>query len=671
MSKWSVPKATTATRLAGIPKKAEILCDKEEEAFYGGDGHTAGGKKFLMAHTKTTAFVYGVDRDAPLTAVATDSHRVVLDMEYDYADADPADRYKRLQDSDTFSKMPVHNLRRCIVSDLKDAKNNIYAYLNPSTSLKKNDGTSLTASELSGAAGDFCVHMPKFYVRYDTYMDGSTKRYVYLVSLDEFTGSMGHPWFYSGPGGDQFEDQFVGAFPSVVCNSDGTIKAQDSDNCPVTLGSSDILRSIPGGRPAASIACSGFRAGHGRAGGLTDAYIQSHPEYAGTVTSVDDFFFQCVILLMMIDFNSLDFKSALSKGFAYCKTYRYAAQRLTGRTLSLGNGSGEVLADDAGLDVDIAYTPAYITAASVVYDRYPDGDSSGVCAWKYGTNIRYTATDSIVANTTKCYTNVALTTGETLITAYTAAGTNWNNDAVSNPALKVVAMSWRGFENIYAAIWCNVDGIQKNQDNTEADITSDGTVYNRYIDGDYTSGSFHSYAWKNGSTTIYTKNPHPAVNEATYSDQTCETNRNKNVTEWDEDFSQSGYWTTNDSTLYYKMDSDQGVGSESGALPASGHTGNQIVWVHHEWPKAGGYVIRFDPKTFLPLSVGGQSDKNLAAYFYNDTAAGARLVRRGGGLSNTAVVSPASVYVSAGLGYADPAFGSRLAAHAKRQTSAS
>ena len=75
MSKWSVPKATTATRLAGIPKKAEILCDKEEEAFYGGDGHTAGGKKFLMAHTKTTAFVYGVDRDAPLTAVATDSHR--------------------------------------------------------------------------------------------------------------------------------------------------------------------------------------------------------------------------------------------------------------------------------------------------------------------------------------------------------------------------------------------------------------------------------------------------------------------------------------------------------------------------------------------------------------------------------------------------------------------
>ena len=747
MAKLAVPKATTARRLAGIPKKGEILFDKETNEYFGGDGATQGGKKLLFEQEKSTAFVYGVDRDAPITATATDSHQIVLNNDYDYDGADPEDRYVRVTATYTgrdagknFSKMPAHNLRRCLVAreHLKDAENNVYAYLNPSDSRKKNDGTNLTASELSGGAGDFMVHSPKCYIRDDTYIKDGVTRYVYLVSLENFPGAKEDPAHCSGPGGDQFADQFWGAFPSVVCNSDGTIKAQDSDNCPVALGANDILRSIPGGRPAANITRTNFRKGHARNGGLTgDPSTDASNEYNGTVTSIDNFFYEYIIRMMLIEFNTFNFKQALSIGFAYCKAYHYTSQRLTGRTLALGNGSGDVVADDAnssGLDYDISNSPAFATISSNEYERYAAGDDTGCYAWKFGTNVRYTNTTTIVANTTKAYTDKACTQGETTITAYTAAGTNWNNDAVSNHALRVVAMSWRGFENIYGMGWFNSDGCQKNQDDTEADlfcadstITVSGTAYTRtgssdkglafawkngsttiftknsndpavgatvYSDNalttvfgtvasknvvkydrdttdDYTSGSFHSYAWKNGATVIYTKETHPAVGTATYSDSACQTNRNSNVAAFDEDYSQSGLWVTNDSTLYFRVDSDLGIGSASSAMPASGHTGANMVWIPQPFPKASGYVIRFDPWTFLPITLGGDSTLNLACNFYNDAKSGARLVLRGGHLSSAVSVSPAFVFVYNALGAAGQACVSRLAAHKKRQTAAS
>ena len=665
MANLGLPPTDTATREANTPLAGEMIWDENEERVYVGDGHTQGGIP-LAQHLPYTNYVYGVDRDQPVTATAATSYRVELDAEYDYDEASPLLRYKRITGDHPIK--PAHNLRRCVVSDLKNQT--IAFYLNASDSTKKANGTSLTQQELAGSAGDFCVHMPVFYFRLDTYMDESTKRYVYLVSDKPFRGAMPHPCFYTGPGGDQLQDQFVGAFPSVVCNSDGTVKAQGSDNCPAALGSTDILRSIPGGRPAALITRANGRAGHERAGGLTSAFITSNPEYAGTVTNSDDFFFDAVVLLMMIDYNTLDFKTALSVGFAYCKAYRYASQRLTGRTLKLGNVSGQIEAVDAAsgdIDYDIVDTPAYFTAASVAYDRYPAGDTGSVFAWKYGTAVRYTDTETIVANTTKCYTDTALTAGETTITAYTAAGTNWKPEAVADHALRIVAMSWRGFENIYAALYCNSDGVQKYQDDFEADITSDGVVYSRYVDGDYTSGSLHTYAWKNGANVIWTKDTaHPTIGAATYSDQTCETNRGKNITAFDDDYSQSGYWTTNDTTLYTAFDSDMGYGPVDGAMPAAGYTGSNIVWIHHEWPKAVGYALTFDPKTFKPITVGGGANTNLAAYFYNDAKAGPRLVFRGGNLSNTGNVSPAYVSVYVGLGNASAALGFRLAAHAKK-----
>ena len=732
---------TSEERLASTPDAGTLVYDTDENRLYVGDGITPGGKP--VSSEVTSAYVYGVDRDAPLLAEASDSHQIELNPTYDYAGATPEQRYVRVTQQYTgreagknFTKMPAHNLRRCIVPRewLKDAINHVYCYLNPSTSYKKADGTNLTTAELEGDMGDFMVHSPKCYFRDDVYVADGVTRYVYLVSAEWFPGCYESPAHCSGPGGDQFADQFWGAFPSVVCTSDGKVKPQLSDNAPIALAATDVLRSIPGARPAANISRTNFRKGHARNGGLTgDPTTDADNEYNGTVTSFDDFFFRYVVRMMLIEYNTFDFKSALSVGFAYCKGYHYTSQRLTGRTLGLGNGSGEVLADDAdssGLDYDIPNSPAFATISSSEFERYPDGDDTGCYAWIFGATIRYTNTETIVANTTKSYTDKACTQGEATITAYVAAGTNWNDSAVANPALKVVAMSWRGFENIYACAWQNADGCQKNQDDTEADVfdtdttitvnsttyvrdgskdaaisfawkngstwvyttktnnpevgatvysnntlsTSAGTIaskniveYDRYFDGDYTSGSFHSYAWKNGATVIYTKNPHPAVNEATYSDQACTTSRSKAVTAWDEDFSQSVLWLTNDSTLYFKVDSDLGVGSTESTMPASGHTGASLVCIPHPWPKAGGYPISFDPWTFFPTKLGGNSTTGLCCNFYNDAKSGPRLVLRGGYLTSIASVSPAFVGVNSSLGNAFPTYVSRLAAHPKKR----
>ena len=62
MAKFSVPKATSAARKAGIPLPGELLYDKDEKAMYFGDGATEGGVA-LHNRSQESAFVYGIDKD--------------------------------------------------------------------------------------------------------------------------------------------------------------------------------------------------------------------------------------------------------------------------------------------------------------------------------------------------------------------------------------------------------------------------------------------------------------------------------------------------------------------------------------------------------------------------------------------------------------------------------
>ena len=193
-----------------------------------------------------------------------------------------------------------------------------------------------------------------------------------------------------------------------------------------------------------------------------------------------------------------------------------------------------------------------------------------------------------------------------------------------------------------------------------------GVVYDRDIANDYASGDTHYYAWtKAGTGTIYTEVPHPAIGAATYtydSDTDTFTSTGYTETAFDEDFTQSGYWCTNDTTLYSRLDSQIAPGAENGRFPDVGYTGNALVWVHHPWPKASGYVLNFDPESFFPTKLGGSANTGLCDYFYNDANAGARLVCRGGALGNGSRAGVGYVYVTNDLGNRYAYVGSRLGA---------
>jgi len=43
MAVWKIPRITTAQRAALVPEASELIYDTEQQAFFGGDGMTAGG----------------------------------------------------------------------------------------------------------------------------------------------------------------------------------------------------------------------------------------------------------------------------------------------------------------------------------------------------------------------------------------------------------------------------------------------------------------------------------------------------------------------------------------------------------------------------------------------------------------------------------------------------
>lgn len=532
-----------------------------------------------------SSYVYGVMRDQPITNVAATSYRVILNHAHDSA-GDPL-RYTKV---DAFASLPAHNLKRCVVLPENIPSHTVNYWLNPSNSNLKADGT---AAKLDGTDGDVLVNIPVFYWRLDKFIDDNNKQwYVYLLSNVNFNGSKIHRFFYTGPGGATARDQFAGAFHSVVCDSAGAIIAQGDANTPVGYGSTRKLRSIAGARPTGNSSRAECRTMHANNAGVTVA--------DGTCTNTNSMFGEMLLLLMMVEYNTLDLENAFSVGFTNMAAWNYSSMRNTGRTAGLGNLSGEVEAVDA-------------------VEGDPDYDIA----------------------------------------------TLWNAAALADHSKRIVACSYRGIENPFGAYWENQDGIQKNQDNTEVDITVNNVKYYRDIANDYASGDTHYYAWTASGTTIYTDVPHPAVGAATYTyDSETDTFTSTGYTEtaFDEDFSQSGYWCTNDTTLYTRLDAQIDPGSESGRFPDSGYTGNALVWVHHEWPKAAGYALNYDPETFLPVKLGGAANTGLCDYFYNDTNAGARLVVRGGILNYGSVAGVGYVLVYYVLGYRYARLGARLGA---------
>lgn len=264
---------------------------------------------------------YGIDYDTSIATASTACKRIQAVNGAIYTDVS------------SFSQMPAHNFRRCVMSNL--ATRTIAYYLHPSNSNLKEDGSDAT---LTGADGDVMVEIPITHWRVDTYTDASAHlHYRYLVSDKPFPGSSIHPFFYVSPDGATARVQYVGAFRSVLCGSDGTPTATTGLTEAAAYASGNKFRSLPMYKPHSGATIAQYRAGHAANNGGTN---------------VNCLFGMWAMLMMAIDAGSLDTQT-LSRGFTNCTAFSYASLRETGRTLSFGNATGSVLADTSGVDADI------------------------------------------------------------------------------------------------------------------------------------------------------------------------------------------------------------------------------------------------------------------------------------------------------------------------------
>ena len=616
MSKFQMPFSVNDAELdQETPQFAEILMTQTGELRIG-DGHTPGGVQ-VTANYLRDAYVYGTKKDTEVANTSTSMQRIILSTDG-----------KTIQDVDSFTQMPCHNLRRCVQAwNSTSNKRETKYFLNAGNSNLKADGT---AADLTGGDGDVMVKVPTGHYRLIKETDATTGHTVYkkLISNKPFPNSAPFPGFYISYGGETLQDQFVGAFQGAILDN--------------------VFRSVSGVKPTTSQSRSTFR---------TKA-VAGHATLCNWLMKV------WFGWLIEIEFANTDCQAAVSLGFSELSAFDYAYVRKTGRTAALGNATGEIIADSEA---------PTITVSSQVFTRHPASDSGSAFAWEDGAVFLYTDSATPAVGDT-VYSDTGLATSYGTISEKTDAGEDYDLEGHwQNGARKVVAMSYRGIENLWGNIWENDDGIQKYQIKSEADIycTENGSAvkYDRHPDSDHkisSSPDVWAYAWFNSATetTIFTADEHPAANAATYSDNTLTTDRNLPITAYDDDYRESGFWFTTDINQYSQLDSDKGYGAEGATFPAGG-TGANIVWVWHPWPKAGGYIRLYDPLTYFPTAVGGTGSGAtgyLADYFYNDTATGARLVLRGGYPGYGRYVGVFYVYVISGLSNTWSSLGARLAA---------
>ena len=516
-----------------------------------------------------TSFVYGIDYNL----VNYQCKNVTLNHAHDEY-GDPL----RYDYPETLDFMPAHNLRRCLMTDLENETINYYCH--PANSNLKEDGT---AAVLTGADGDVMVECVPNFWRYDVYTDTQGRTHIVTLLSDvQFNASEPDPFFYVSHGGKTLKKQYVGAFKGVICNADGTPKAQSAAGTPAAYASGNKMRSIAGARPA---------------GNMNRATMRNAAK-ANKGTLVNHLFNGWIGRMLAIMVSTFNTQAGISEGFSNLSTWNYAALRQTGRTATLGNGNGSILADDSGLDADL----------------------------------------------------LTMKDGETI----------WNNVAANR---RIVACAALGFEDLWASQWTFDDGIQWHQSVVLNHIQVSDVEYFRDPTKDNTIASGNvAYGWTStAAVTLWTAADRPAVNAAVYSDNTKTTSAGV-VATYTEDLSQNGYWITQDIDSYSLLDTDRGYGSESGVFPPTGYTGPTFVWVHHSAVEVSGYVKDFDVHTLLPYTVGGNSTNGVGCYFYTIAAAGARVVFRGGLVSNGAYCGLAYVYVYGGLGGAHATIGCRVAA---------
>ncbi len=215
-------------------------------------------------------------------------------------------------------------------------------------------------------------------------------------------------------------------------------------------------------------------------------FTQMHLMANNNGGSVANFwFYHYLQLMMLIEFATFDTQSALSTGFSYAVGFDYKYQRLCGRTLEFGNGSGEVIynATPPSIENHVSYFELVN-----VFDDYVEWQDMIMGGSKY------TATQYAVGG--MIYNDLNLTNQYTTISVINSGGVDYGAPIEFSTDNRIVACSYRGIENPYGATFQRAAGIYYSNDKCYLTLNPDAYL------GDYQAWESFDYAIPSSSNYI-------------------------------------------------------------------------------------------------------------------------------------------------------------------------
>jgi hypothetical protein len=387
--------------------------------------------------------VYGVIYDANALSAADSCVKVEL-------------RGGVLQEVSSFSSMPAHQFRRCVISDVANRK--VAYHLADDDSNFKRSGAP---ADLTGGDGDVYVEIPVVHCRKEVRDNGQT---VFLVSAKPFAGSTPHEFFNCSANGDEVRTQYISAYKAGLCGANGkALWTSENSGKPSVSGAR--VRSVAGSKPWTERSYANWNAL------LGDANIANYAYY------------RFLSLMMLIEYGTPDSQAAFCDGFCNLtgdwNAVGLAYTRLSGRA-NFGNGSGFILAD-ADRDETLPFTDGKKRIVQCCYRGIED--PFGGLAELIGGVMAEHQLNGSADNLTLRWTNA--------FSKYGAASSTWEHSFG-----KVIDAETMGLSTQFGAFYPN--GLMIALPDKAASSTT-GSCDGAFINPVYLGSEESDYVWSNSS----------------------------------------------------------------------------------------------------------------------------------------------------------------------------
>ncbi|MEI6259258.1 MAG: hypothetical protein WCR46_05045 [Deltaproteobacteria bacterium] len=274
------------------------------------------------------------------------------------------------------------------VKNVTTGKRSMITAVDSNTALSVNDDIFVSGNAYSvGTAnpkvdGAVFTEVPAFHYVWtedgtNTYIIISQSPFVFRKpSAGTLVESVVHPWFNEG--GVYSTAKYFSSFESVWY--DTSASAYLSHDGATICAADDKAVSLPGYTP---LTCQ-YR------GTTSPNYRTLHTNFGANFHSNGFYGYEAIWILMTTEFASLNVQTYLP-GFTAASGWSYAYCRKTGRTMGLGNASGSVVVDLAGLDSVLS---GILTAGLYVANSYRGIENIYGHIWKWvdGANFNWIAT---------------------------------------------------------------------------------------------------------------------------------------------------------------------------------------------------------------------------------------------------------------------------------------